>query len=184
MSSRDRFPDLMRSALRCGEGKECDWWVLLLDGPGTFGASKDGAVECEDISHALPHLPSAEPACFGHAWVPTWRLHEIDAHQLPLMGGLLRRVSEAVASVTGSLSESLHDAATQSVSNEMVGGALIGQVHKSSCSTCLQSRFCGSESCVLSKLWLHLLLMLCFNHVGINKTHKRLKESLALPTGL
>ncbi|CAE7442674.1 unnamed protein product [Symbiodinium necroappetens] len=81
-----------------GEGKEVDWWVLLLDGPGTFEKSMDGERECEDISLALPRLPGAEAAeCFGHAWVPAWRLHEIAG--LPLMGGLLRRVSDAVAAV-------------------------------------------------------------------------------------
>ena len=83
---------------RFGEGNEVDWWVLLLDGPGTFEKSMDGERECEDISLALPRLPGAEAAeCFGHAWVPAWRLHEIAG--LPLMGGLLRRVSDAVAAV-------------------------------------------------------------------------------------
>lgn len=87
-----------RAFVKFAEGANVDWWALLLDGPGGFDAARD-AFECADIAPLLPRLPGAELApSFGHAWVPTSRLHEIDS-SIPLMGGLVRRVGEAVAAV-------------------------------------------------------------------------------------
>ncbi|CAK9101805.1 unnamed protein product [Durusdinium trenchii] len=82
-----------------GEGAHVDWWVLLLSGPGTFVAAKDSA-ECADISRMLPHLPSAKLApCFGHAWMEAARVPELPK-SVELMGGLQRRVGEAVEALT------------------------------------------------------------------------------------
>lgn len=80
------------------EGANVDWWALLLDGPGSFGPALD-TCECADITAVLPELPGAEPApCFGHAWVPAARTREFGA-AVPLMGGLVRRIDEALAAV-------------------------------------------------------------------------------------
>ncbi|CAJ1354907.1 unnamed protein product [Effrenium voratum] len=77
------------------EGANVDWWVLLLTGPGLFGEGVDSTTECADISWLLPWLPSAEPACFGHAWLCTDKVNEIPS-SVQLMGGLHRRIREAV----------------------------------------------------------------------------------------
>jgi len=95
VSSSARAP---RAFLKFGEGANVDWWVLLLNGPGTFDRARD-ACECADIAPLLSKLPGAELApCFGHAWVPMFRIQHMDT-SIPLMGGLLRRVSEAVAAL-------------------------------------------------------------------------------------
>lgn len=82
--------------LRFGEGAQVDWWLLLLSGPGTFETAEDGWKECADISTLLPSLPGAQLApCFGHAWLPANRINEIP-ESVQLMGGLQRRVREAL----------------------------------------------------------------------------------------
>ena len=83
--------------LRFGEGAHVDWWVLLLSGSGTFiEAAEDGRKECADISTLLPSLPGAQLApCFGHAWLPANCVNEIP-ESVQLMGGLQRRVREAL----------------------------------------------------------------------------------------
>lgn len=56
--------------------------------------------ECADISRMLPHLPSAKLApCFGHAWMEAARVPELPK-SVELMGGLQRRVGEAVEALT------------------------------------------------------------------------------------
>ncbi|CAK0851339.1 unnamed protein product [Prorocentrum cordatum] len=54
-----------------GEGAHVDWWVLLLEGAGTFEPRARDAHECQDAAPVLPLLPegSSLAPCFGHAWV-------------------------------------------------------------------------------------------------------------------
>lgn len=88
-----------RAFVKFQQGANVDWWALLLDGPGTFAPARD-VCECADIAPLCKSkLPGARLApCFGHAWLPTSSMQHVDS-AVPLMGGLLRRVSEAVAAV-------------------------------------------------------------------------------------
>eukprot|EP00927_Polykrikos_kofoidii_P054024 TRINITY_DN48519_c0_g1_i1.p1 TRINITY_DN48519_c0_g1~~TRINITY_DN48519_c0_g1_i1.p1 ORF type:complete len:241 (-),score=18.12 TRINITY_DN48519_c0_g1_i1:57-779(-) len=83
-----------------GEGANVDWWVVELDGAGTFEAHAEDAHECDDIRPLIPSLPIGTFAAhsFGHAWVPVRRLHELDP-SLPLMGGLVRRINEGYSAL-------------------------------------------------------------------------------------
>mmetsp|Transcript_84992 Transcript_84992/g.147453 ORF Transcript_84992/g.147453 Transcript_84992/m.147453 type:complete len:276 (-) Transcript_84992:99-926(-) len=84
-----------RAFCKFAQGAEVDWWALLLDGCGTFEPARD-KWECADIRPLLRKLPGASLApCFGHAWMPAADVRSIDA-SVPLMGGLVRRVFEAV----------------------------------------------------------------------------------------
>lgn len=84
--------------LKFAEGQNVDWWVLLLEGSGTFVDEKDDPI-VGDIAPMLKDLPDAELAPrFGHAWVPVSRLHDIDL-DTPMMWGLRARASEAVTTI-------------------------------------------------------------------------------------
>eukprot|EP00434_Breviolum_minutum_P009241 symbB.v1.2.008144.t1/scaffold509.1/size193965/14 len=94
--ARERGSLIPQTFCKFGEGAQVDWWLLLLSGPGTFETAEDGRKECADISTLLPSLPGAQLApCFGHAWLPANRINEIPEF-VQLMGGLQRRVREAL----------------------------------------------------------------------------------------
>eukprot|EP00438_Fugacium_kawagutii_P015831 Skav230423 [mRNA] locus=scaffold1601:18014:18568:- [translate_table: standard] len=78
------------------EGEKCDWFVMVLRKP-TFEAKAKSRSECGDIKSVVSLLPSSMQVaeCYGHAWVPTSDLAKIDP-KLPLMGGLVNRVNQAV----------------------------------------------------------------------------------------
>jgi len=92
------LPAPPQSFLKFDEGNNVDWWVLLLQGSGTFTAARD-ASDCADIASILGLIPGAVAApCFGHFWMPVGRIHEIpDA--IPKMGGLQYKVRDAVAAL-------------------------------------------------------------------------------------
>mmetsp|Transcript_22895 Transcript_22895/g.64020 ORF Transcript_22895/g.64020 Transcript_22895/m.64020 type:complete len:102 (+) Transcript_22895:260-565(+) len=64
-------------------------------------------LECGDIAYALPLLPKGTiPAdCFGHAWVPVDRLHQIDESRQPMMGGMLQKIGQGVTHLRRILKE-------------------------------------------------------------------------------
>eukprot|EP00930_Biecheleria_cincta_P072934 TRINITY_DN6027_c0_g1_i1.p1 TRINITY_DN6027_c0_g1~~TRINITY_DN6027_c0_g1_i1.p1 ORF type:complete len:580 (+),score=93.88 TRINITY_DN6027_c0_g1_i1:63-1802(+) len=78
------------------EGGKCDWYVIKVKDP-VFKPHAETQFECGDIRVILPLLPASTciADCYGHAWLPTDDLDRIDK-RLPLMGGLLGRVSGAV----------------------------------------------------------------------------------------
>jgi len=77
------------------KGKNVDWWVLLIDGEGAFGASPSSSHQSEEISPVLDALQVGVLApAFGHAWFPA-----MDAAKLPrqiVMTGLCFRIRQAL----------------------------------------------------------------------------------------
>ncbi|CAE7440912.1 unnamed protein product [Symbiodinium natans] len=88
---------IVMEPVKFAEGEKCDWYVMLVRHDAKFKPAKSRA-ECGDIKTVLSLLPpSAQKAdCYGHAWVPTEHLQQIDAKQ-PLMGGLLNRIQMAAS---------------------------------------------------------------------------------------
>lgn len=78
------------------EGEKCDWYVIVLRSPA-FEAKAKSRSECGDMKSVASLLPSSMQLadCYGHVWLPTSDLENIDP-KLPLMGGLLKRIGEAV----------------------------------------------------------------------------------------
>ncbi|CAE7391132.1 unnamed protein product [Symbiodinium sp. CCMP2456] len=87
---------ILMEPTKFAEGAKCDWFVMLVRRDAKFQKAKSRA-ECGDMTTILALLPpSAQKAdCYGHAWVPTEHLSQIDQKQ-PLMGGLVDRIRSAV----------------------------------------------------------------------------------------
>jgi Ca2+-binding EF-hand superfamily protein/8-oxo-dGTP pyrophosphatase MutT (NUDIX family) len=99
------IPNPPRLFLKFQEGKRVDWFVLLLDGSGSFGTAADASGNA-DFGPMLDKIPFAVLApCFGHAWVPIERLHEIPM-STKMFGGLRSRVSDAWVAMQHNMKES------------------------------------------------------------------------------
>ena len=83
-----------KGPIKFAEGARCDWYVMLLKKP-TFESKAKSRHECGDIKSVIPLLPSSmQPAeCYGHAWIPTSDIQNIDP-KLPLMGGSLAEYND------------------------------------------------------------------------------------------
>jgi 8-oxo-dGTP pyrophosphatase MutT (NUDIX family) len=92
-------PSPPKNFVKLEDGKSVDWWVLLLQGSGTFVDAKDRD-DCDDMEPILGELPpgSELSGSFGHAWVPVSRVGELPVG-LPHMYGLDERVHEAVVAL-------------------------------------------------------------------------------------
>ena len=79
--------------LKFAEGAKCDWYVMVLREP-SFEKAKS-RWECGDIKSVKELLPKSFQVadCYGHAWIPTSDMGQIDG-KMALMGG-------AMASKTG-----------------------------------------------------------------------------------
>ena len=74
------------------EGEKCDWYVIVLRSPA-FEAKAKSRSECGDMKSVASLLPSSMQLadCYGHVWLPTSDLENIDP-KLPLMGGALSMI--------------------------------------------------------------------------------------------
>ena len=74
------------------EGEKCDWYVIVLRSPA-FEAKAKSRSECGDMKSVASLLPSSMQLadCYGHVWLPTSDLQNIDP-KLPLMGGALNMI--------------------------------------------------------------------------------------------
>ena len=83
-----------KGPIKFAEGARCDWYVMLLKKP-TFESKAKSRHECGDIKSVISLLPSSmQPAeCYGHAWIPTSDIQNIDP-KLPLMGGTLAEYND------------------------------------------------------------------------------------------
>ncbi|CAK9013445.1 Uncharacterized protein SCF082_LOCUS12014 [Durusdinium trenchii] len=78
------------------EGEKCDWYVILLEKPA-FESKAKSRSECGDVKTVASLLPPSMQVaeCYGHVWLPSSDIPQIDS-KLPLMGGLLNRVQQAI----------------------------------------------------------------------------------------
>lgn len=80
---------LWRGPAKFAEGAKCDWYVMVLREP-LFEKKAKSRWECGDIKTVAGLLPSSMDVadCYGHAWLPTSDLGQIDG-KMPLMGGVM-----------------------------------------------------------------------------------------------
>lgn len=86
-----------RAFMKFKETENVDWYVLLLDGHGTFDRPVS-PLSSSDITALLPELDADKAPTPGHAWVTPYAVNNAP-EEVTLMGGLSRSVHQAVATL-------------------------------------------------------------------------------------